>query len=77
MYPILLTIGGFHVRAYGTLIATALLTGAWLAGREAARKGISPERVQDFIVWASLFGILGARTLFVIRSRFSTTSPRG
>ncbi|MBI2164744.1 MAG: prolipoprotein diacylglyceryl transferase, partial [candidate division NC10 bacterium] len=52
MYPILLKIGGFHLRAYGTLIAIALLTGTWLAGREAARKGIPPERVQDFVVWA-------------------------
>jgi phosphatidylglycerol:prolipoprotein diacylglycerol transferase len=65
MYPILLTIGGFHLRAYGTLIAIALLTGTWLAGREAARKGIPPERVQDFVVWATLFGILGARLYYL------------
>ena len=65
MYPILLTIGSFHVRAYGLVIAIALLAGAWLAGREAARKGISPERVQDFIVWASLSGMLGARLYYV------------
>ncbi len=65
MYPILLKIGGFHLRAYGTLIAIALLTGTWLASREAARKGIPPERVQDFVVWASLFGILGARVYYV------------
>lgn len=65
MYPILLKIGGFHLRAYGTLIAIALLTGTWLAGREAARKGIPPERVQDFAVWAALFGILGARLYYL------------
>ncbi len=65
MYPILLKFGGFHLRAYGTVIAIALLTGTWLAGREAARKGIPPERVQDFVVWASLFGILGARLYYV------------
>lgn len=65
MYPILLSIGGFHLRAYGTVIAIALLTGVWLAGREAARKNIPPERVQDFIIWASLFGILGARLYYL------------
>ncbi|MBI4537441.1 MAG: prolipoprotein diacylglyceryl transferase [candidate division NC10 bacterium] len=65
MYPILLEIGGFHLRAYGTLIAIAILTGTWLAGREAARKGIPPERVQDIIVWAALFGIIGARLYYV------------
>jgi phosphatidylglycerol:prolipoprotein diacylglycerol transferase len=65
MYPILLNIGGFHLRAYGTLIAIALLAGTWLAGREAARKGIPPERVQDFIVWAAAFGILGARLYYL------------
>lgn len=66
MYPILLKIGGFHLRAYGTLIAIALLTGTLLASREAARKGIPPERVQDFIVWATLFGILGARLYYLV-----------
>jgi phosphatidylglycerol:prolipoprotein diacylglycerol transferase len=65
MYPILLKIGGFHLRAYGTLIAIALLTGTWMAGREASRKGIPPERVQDFVVWAALFGILGARLYYL------------
>lgn len=65
MYPILLSLGDFHLRAYGTLIAIALLTGGWLASREAKRTGIPPERVQDFIVWASLFGILGARLYYV------------
>jgi len=65
MYPVLLKIGGFHLRAYGTLIAIALLTGTWLAGREAARKGIPKERVQDFVVWATLFGLLGARLYYL------------
>jgi len=65
MYPVLVTIGSFHLRAYGTLIAIALLTGTWLAGREAARKGIAPERVQDFIVWATLLGLLGARLYYL------------
>ncbi len=65
MFPVLLKVGGFHLRAYGTLIAIALLTGTWLASREAARKGLPPERVQDFIIWAALFGILGARLYYL------------
>lgn len=65
MYPILLTIGGFHLRAYGALIAVALLAGTWLAGREAKRKGIPPESVQDFIIWAGVFGIVGARLYYL------------
>jgi phosphatidylglycerol:prolipoprotein diacylglycerol transferase len=65
MYPVLLKIGGFHLRAYGTLIAIALLIGTWLAGHEAARKGIPKERVQDFVVWATLFGLLGARLYYL------------
>jgi len=65
MYPILLKIGGFHLRAYGTLIAIALLAGTWLAGREASRKGLPPERVQDFVIWATLFGLLGARLYYL------------
>lgn len=65
MYPILLNIGGFHLRAYGTLIAAALLTGTWLVGREATRKGIPPERAQDFVIWATLFGLLGGRLYYL------------
>ncbi len=65
MFPIFLKIGGFHLRAYGAVIAIALLTGTWLASREAARKGIPPERIQDFVVWATLFGLLGARLYYL------------
>ncbi|HSD51407.1 MAG TPA: prolipoprotein diacylglyceryl transferase [Candidatus Methylomirabilis sp.] len=65
MFPILFSIGGFHLRAYGTLIAIAVLTGTWLAGQEAVRKGIPKERVQDFVVWATLFGLLGARLYYL------------
>jgi phosphatidylglycerol:prolipoprotein diacylglycerol transferase len=65
MYPILLKIGGFHLRAYGTLIAIALLAATWLAGREATRKGLPADRVQDFVIWATLFGLLGARLYYL------------
>ncbi len=65
MYPRLLSIGGFHLMAYGTLIAVAILVGTLLARREANRKGIPPERVLDFAIWATLFGLLGARLYYL------------
>jgi phosphatidylglycerol:prolipoprotein diacylglycerol transferase len=65
MYPVLLSIGGFEIRAYGVLIAAALLAGTLLAAREATRKGIPPEQVHDFVVWATVAGLAGARLYYV------------
>lgn len=65
MYPVLLSIRGFEFRAYGTLIAIALLAGTLLAAQEATRKGIPPEQVHDFVVWATVAGVVGARLYYV------------
>ncbi|MFB3819542.1 MAG: prolipoprotein diacylglyceryl transferase family protein [Candidatus Methylomirabilales bacterium] len=46
MYPVLLQLGGFQLRAYGVVIAAALVLGTWIACQEAERKGIC--------TWASI-----------------------
>ncbi len=40
MHPVLIEIGSFTIRWYGVMIATAVLVGLWLAGREGVRKGL-------------------------------------
>lgn len=40
MHPVLIEIGSFTIRWYGVMIATAVLVGLWLAGREGLRKGL-------------------------------------
>lgn len=66
MHPVLVQVGDFTLRWYGVMIATACLVGVWIAGREAERKGIGKEKVQDFALYAIICAILGARLYYVV-----------
>jgi len=69
MYPVLIEIGHFHLRSYGVVVALAFLAAAWVAGREARRRWMDPALVQDFLPYALLAGILGARLYYVLVSQ--------
>lgn len=69
MYPVLIEIGHFHLRSYGVVVALAFLAAAWVAGREARRRGMDPALVQDFLPYALVAGILGARLYYVLVSQ--------
>jgi len=69
MYPVLIEIGHFQLRAYGIVVALAFLAGGWVAGREARRRGMAPALVQDFVLYALVAGILGARLYYVLVSQ--------
>lgn len=66
MHPILFTLFGFPVRAYGVMAALGFLAGVgtwlWLGRRG---KGFPPETATDLGVWLMLAGILGARIAYV------------
>ena len=66
MYPVLLQLGGFRLHSYGLVVAAAMLVAFWLAGREAARKGLDPEFVSNLGVAVILAGLVGARLAHVI-----------
>jgi phosphatidylglycerol:prolipoprotein diacylglycerol transferase len=65
--PILFTIFGFPVRAYGVFIAIAFLAGLWLARQVAAKRrpGYVP-LIEDFALVALISAIVGARAWEVI-----------
>jgi len=65
MYPVLIQLGGFELRAYGVIVALSFLLGLWLSEREAKRKGLDPALIRDFAFYAFLGGIAGARIYFV------------
>lgn len=65
MYPILLRLESFELRSYGVVIAFAILASYMLARREAARRNMDPRLVEDFAVFAILFGIVGARLYYI------------
>ena len=68
MYPILLQFGNFEIRSYGLIVALSFFLGLWISTREARRKGIDPQLIQDFALYALVGGILGARIYFVLFS---------
>lgn len=68
MHPILAEIGPLTLRWYGVMIATAILVGLLLAGREGERKGFGRQKIFDFAFYVILAGILGARVYFVLFS---------
>ncbi len=66
MHPVLLHIGPLVIRWYGFMIAIACLVGVWLAGKEAERKGIAGQKIQDILLYAIIGGVIGARIYYVV-----------
>jgi len=57
MHPVIIEFGHLAIRWYGVMIALAFLVGMRLAGKEAERRGIGKERIQNFFsmhFWAPL-----------------------
>ncbi len=63
--PEILRIGPFTVQWYGLLIVIGAVLAAFIASREAFRRGEDPERAWDVLVWCLIFGIIGARLYHV------------
>ncbi|MBE0625101.1 MAG: prolipoprotein diacylglyceryl transferase [Burkholderiales bacterium] len=68
MYPILIQLGTFELRTYGIIVALSFFLGLWLSAKEAKRKGLDPNLIQDFAFYALVGGIIGARIYFVVFS---------
>lgn len=64
--PTIVRVGRLALRWYGLFVALAILTGVWLALREAARKGLDVARVQTLAMWAVPGGFVGARLVHVV-----------
>jgi len=54
-------IGNLEVRFYGIIIVSGAVLGAWLATREAKRRGHNPDIVWDMLIYLMIGGIIGAR----------------
>ncbi|MDF0726155.1 prolipoprotein diacylglyceryl transferase [Cytobacillus sp. S13-E01] len=62
----LFSIGGFMVSTHGAGSAVAFLLGMWLTLRLARRQGYNSELVVDFMTYAIIGGVLGARLWYVL-----------
>ncbi|MFQ5463326.1 MAG: prolipoprotein diacylglyceryl transferase [Phycisphaerae bacterium] len=75
MHPKLLTLpGGLTVTTYGFFLMIGFLSAVWFAMRRARRVKVDPDRVLDLSFFALIFGVGGARLMYVIhywRSSFA------
>lgn len=76
MYPTLFHIGSFPVRSYGTMVIIGFLLALWRTMKvcerrmktepEGSPRRIPPENLSDLGLLCLLFGLLGARLLYVM-----------
>lgn len=59
-------IGQFEIRYYGIILMLGAVAGAFLATREAKRRGHSPEIVWDLMIYLLIAGIVGARLWHIL-----------
>ncbi|MEG2638164.1 MAG: prolipoprotein diacylglyceryl transferase [Clostridiales bacterium] len=66
MNPIAFTIGGWPVRWYGILIATALLLGVFLATYLGKKRGLNEDNLWTMVLCAIPVAVIGSRIYYVI-----------
>lgn len=66
MIPVLFSIGSLKVYSYGLMLGLAFLSGAWVLGKELKRRGLNPDLAGTVMLLAVVFGIAGAKLLFLI-----------
>ena len=59
-------IGPLFIRFYGIILMLGAVAGAWLATREAKRRGYEPEIVWDLLTYLLIGGIIGARIWHIL-----------
>jgi len=59
-------VGPLFVRFYGIILMLGAVAGAWLATREAKRRGYEPEIVWDLLTYLLIGGIIGARLWHIL-----------
>lgn len=58
--------GRLAIRGFGLMVVTGILVGYWILGRRAARRGLLPQDVADFVFYTVLTGFLGSHVLDVV-----------
>lgn len=56
---------GIPIYGYGMMLFLAFIACTWVASRRAEKEGIPRERIQDLAIWLFVFGIAGARILYM------------
>ena len=60
------SIGPITIRFYCIIIMLGVLAAAWLASKEAKRRGLNSDLVWDGLIWVVIAGVIGARLWHVL-----------
>ena len=66
MIPVLVDLGPFRVYSYGLMLGIAFLLGSFILAGELRRRSLDPNIASTITVLAVIFGIAGAKLLFLI-----------
>lgn len=66
MNPVFLNLGSIHIEWYSVLILLGIIVAAAFIIPEATKYNISKDFMNNLIFWTVVFGIIGARTYFVL-----------
>lgn len=66
MHPVIISIGWFHVYAFGLMLAITFLAAIYISSYRAKRFGVNPQNILDLSVWVILAGVIGSRLLYVV-----------
>src|SRR6186713_1636690 len=76
MHPILFSIAGWPIYAYGVLLAAAYLAGLQLAVVRARRAGIDPAKIMDLGIYLIIAALVGAKLMLVVVDfKYFTSHP--
>jgi phosphatidylglycerol:prolipoprotein diacylglycerol transferase len=63
------------VFGFGLMLCLCFFAGSWLIYRLARRDGLDADRVSDLVLWLFIWGILGARALYMVRNPAMFQNP--
>lgn len=66
MFPILFHVGKINIYSHGVMMVLGIALGGILAYRLAKIRRLDTSFLLDLIVWSALFGIIGARLLYIL-----------
>jgi phosphatidylglycerol---prolipoprotein diacylglyceryl transferase len=61
-------IGKLPLYGFGLMMCIGFFSASWLIHRLARREGIDVQRIADLVLWIFLWGVVGARALFMVRN---------
>ncbi len=68
MIPVLFEIGPIKVYSYGLMLGIGFLLGSYILSLELKRKRLNPNEASNITIVALIFGIIGAKLLYVIEN---------